>query len=1669
MANRFPWRLASAALVLCCMGMWARADWPTYRADAQRSGVAACELKLPLRQQWRCRPMPHSAPSPAWPEPGKELHRVDFDYAFQPVVAGGLLFYGSSSDDTARARDAATGELVWRFIAEGPVRFAPALAHGKAYVASDDGYLYCLDAKTGTLVWRFHAAASEDKIIGNGRVISRFPCRSGALVVGDTVYVTAGLWPTEGVLVYALSAETGKELWCNDSSGSIYIDLPHAGANGFSGVAPQGYLLVSGDTLLVPTGRSVPAAFDRHTGRLLYYKPEKTHYHGASYGGGVWCTAAGGFFFNPRNRFENPTKACVGEADPCPQDGMIAYSFATGDQWAHIPGKYRALAAGDVLYAAGNGSIEAIDLDVLERTGRIATKDRKWSTPHEPRVYCLALAGDVLVTGNRGSIAAFGTADGKPVWQVDLPDRQVRGLAISDGRLYAATGGGDLLCFGSAGAVVGGSAAAEGKDSGTALPQAAAESAADIVRRSGVSSGYALVVGGADAQLAAALAMRTELHVLSVLAGGGRAAAARERLLAAGVLGGRVAVQALEEPRRVRLPRYFADMVVVSARVATRLARECYGALRPCGGRLLFSGVEAGPRATFLRDTGIPREEIRENGALVVRGPLPGAGEWRYPWADGGRSGIGKDSRVRFPLEVLWFGGPGPDRLVDRHLMGSPPVSANGRVFMQGEQHVIGFNAYNGRELWSSEIEDVGRKYAQYYSSSLVADNDSVYVIQGDRCRRLAQETGEIRSTYSIPEAVTQAVPPPVADQYVDVSWPDVWQVIGPFAKGKPPLSRQVLAQIPERVTVAGEERVSVELAAVNGILDFTSRFGGYGLEPPAAPSTAGGAHPRRGPGYSFRDIGRICYAFARIRCPEAGKLLIGAGADWWMQWFVDGRPVFDTLRGGNVGNMTNYSSRQPCATTDWLFDVDVEAGEHVVAVMVKAGSRGWALASASMAARAAELMPVATGANPNLPNLRDLAWGYLSVADDLVLGGYNVPVTAGQAGESQLLWRSESRAVFALGKGDGALRWVYRPNGERIVANIEIAFGDGRLFLVDGTSKADLVRAKRRNEQIEAELTLVALDLNDGSEIWRQDDVPLLGDRSLFSRLKSNITHLFMGLPNWGHLVYANGVVAFGANAAYDAATGKKLWAQGVRPGKLPLVTSDRLISHPYAYELRTGEQCMTTEVLTGAEAPWRYPRAYGCGPIAGSQTMLFFRSGADGFFDLATEGTTTFGGVRSGCARSLLVANGLLIHPEGYSGCCCSYNFHTSLALVPARGPRETWYVLPAHRTTGRIKRLAVNFGAPGDRRDGQGKGWLGFPRPMMPGACPAPVTVSMDRAFCTYRRRATASVEGTDVPWVYSSGLHGQGRIDVDLVLQPNVVLHALESAADVDGELDDECWGRVRPVPFENSPFSMLGAAVDLRLFRDAESIYFGYRRGPIAHARPDSGPEALAESDELDVFLADAQKRIGIRFVVGRDGAGVARFGTVDRSRKTDPDWRGEWRYAVREIPGGWQAEVAVPLKTLTDSGINLDKLQLNCMSLNLTQSGLEGVFLTDPSYGTKFRTCVRFRRLVDPPVATTEERRYSVRLHVAETASEGTGPAPFDVLVQGRKVLRGFDVAAEAGGVNRAVVREFRGVRARDRVAIELAPTQAGSRAETPPSICGLELFEERTAQAVAD
>lgn len=235
------------------------ADWPMWRADAGRTATVAPALPEKLKTLWT-RDLPPLTPA-------YRDARLQFDRGYEPIVLGKRLFLASSREDSVTAYDTDSGAELWKVDADGPVRFAPAAGDGRVIFGSDDGVLRCVAADTGRLLWEKRAVPSDRQLLGNGRLISVWPIRGGPVLRDGRVYFAAGVWPLEGVFIYCLDAATGRVIWLNDRTGYLYGVHPHQ-AEAFGGVAPQGYLLIDGPDLVVPSSSAYPARFDLATGAL---------------------------------------------------------------------------------------------------------------------------------------------------------------------------------------------------------------------------------------------------------------------------------------------------------------------------------------------------------------------------------------------------------------------------------------------------------------------------------------------------------------------------------------------------------------------------------------------------------------------------------------------------------------------------------------------------------------------------------------------------------------------------------------------------------------------------------------------------------------------------------------------------------------------------------------------------------------------------------------------------------------------------------------------------------------------------------------------------------------------------------------------------------------------------------------------------------------------------------------------------------------------------------------------------------------------------------------------------------------------------------------------------------------------------------------------------------
>ena len=158
-------------------------DWPMWRYDHNRSASTPEQLADKLYLQWQVQ---YSPRIPVWDDPLNQ-NLMQFDRLFEPIVAGNKIFLGFNDQDKVIALDINTGQELWHYYADGPVRLPLASNKGKIYFTSDDGYCYCLGAETGSLIWKILLAPAANKLLGNKRLISVWPARGGIVINNDII------------------------------------------------------------------------------------------------------------------------------------------------------------------------------------------------------------------------------------------------------------------------------------------------------------------------------------------------------------------------------------------------------------------------------------------------------------------------------------------------------------------------------------------------------------------------------------------------------------------------------------------------------------------------------------------------------------------------------------------------------------------------------------------------------------------------------------------------------------------------------------------------------------------------------------------------------------------------------------------------------------------------------------------------------------------------------------------------------------------------------------------------------------------------------------------------------------------------------------------------------------------------------------------------------------------------------------------------------------------------------------------------------------------------------------------------------------------------------------------------------------------------------------------
>lgn len=726
-------------------------DWPTWRFDAGRTGATPEQLPAKLYPQWTLQ-LP--VLQPAWPED----ERLQFDADYEPVVVGQTMLVASSRNDAVSAFDLSTGKLKWRTFADGPIRFAP-IALGKFVLfGADDGFFYVLDLQTGLLKSRWQVAPSNNRVLGNDRLISVWPVRGGPVHIDDRIFFTAGVWPFEGTFLYEIDA---KKLAASD--GRLTRDLVRVTT--LRDRTPQGYLVADDSKLLVPCGRAEVAVLDRRTRSFLPVKYRTSRVTS------VRVAAASGFLFH----------------------GTMAYNFKTKANLA-LSQQLPVLADG-LMYSGVGGSVAAIDLEhpktvtSKDRRGKTVTKTvfpQKWIVPNtaihtDPAVGTKLKSTAPVVTlkagnrlyGHQGSqIFSLNLTEGKaPTAGAGLNVAgTLRSMIAANGRLLVVTREGGIHCFGGEQVP---HVVIDDKPDLVVAATSFEQTAKKVLKHAGTAEGYCAAFGVSSGKLINELVRQSKLEVVAVDSDSSTLTAMRKQLDAAGSYGTRVTAVQSTASDFGSLPPYFAN-VIVSENAGQHLAsnadgfvRAVFHSLRPYGGTAGFE-LDDRQHALLVSTVGkakLAGADIARDGQLSIlkrEGALPGSADWTHEYGDPSNSLMSMDGLVKAPLGVLWFGGPSGDgdRFYNRHFWGPSLIVIDGRMFIQGPGKMSAIDVYTGRILWDVPFvddenyrpgrrgNDFEKKIAGFH---FLAVKDGLYLVQKTKCLRLDPATGKTLNEFTLP------------------------------------------------------------------------------------------------------------------------------------------------------------------------------------------------------------------------------------------------------------------------------------------------------------------------------------------------------------------------------------------------------------------------------------------------------------------------------------------------------------------------------------------------------------------------------------------------------------------------------------------------------------------------------------------------------------------------------------------------------------------------------------------------------------------------------------------------------------------------------------------------------------------------------------------------------
>ena len=126
------------------------------------------------------------------------------------------------------------------------------------------------------------------------------------------------------------------------------------------------------------------------------------------------------------------------------------------------------------------------------------------------------------------------------------------------------------------------------------------------------------------------------------------------------------------------------------------------------------------------------------------------------------------------------------------------------------------------------------------------------------------------------------------------------WTVFGPYYRLMHRLPDELVKNIPEKLKIGRQTTPARKANPENGKLDIAALMG------------------KKIPFRAF-------YVCIPIQSAKGEKMKIGAGADWWMDIYLNGKPVGDTMMNGNVV--------WPPSGSDFVYDLTLKPGKNLLVI----------------------------------------------------------------------------------------------------------------------------------------------------------------------------------------------------------------------------------------------------------------------------------------------------------------------------------------------------------------------------------------------------------------------------------------------------------------------------------------------------------------------------------------------------------------------------------------------------------------------------------------------------------------------------------------------------------------------------------------------------------------